>query len=154
MELKGTVLIADDNAESCRLAGVILEAAGFRVFLVKNGQECLELAREHLPDAIVLDRMMPGLSGDAVAEILKKDQDLKNIKIIMLSAKDSADDRVVGLNLGADDYLTKPYNRRELSARVTALVRTKKAEAALQEAYSQVERKVQERTADLSESNT
>ena len=153
MEPKGTVLIVDDNAQSCRLAGDILEAAGFRVFLAENGQGCLEIAREDHPDVIVLDRIMPGLSGDEVAEILKKDEELKNIKIIMLSAKDTAEDRVAGLNLGADDYLTKPYNRRELSARVTVHVRTKKAEDGLQEAYLQVERKVRERTAELSESN-
>ena len=72
MEPKGTVLIVDDNAQSCRLAGDILEAAGFRVFLAENGQGCLEIAREDHPDVIVLDRIMPGLSGDEVAEILKR----------------------------------------------------------------------------------
>ena len=153
MEIEGTVLIVDDNAQSCRLAGDALEHAGCRVLLAESGEQCLHVARKHHPDVILLDRMMPGMSGDEVAAILKNDRELNGIKIIMLSAKTSTDDKIAGLNLGADDYLTKPYSRRELSARVKVHLRTKKAEDALERAYAGVERKVRERTVELSNAN-
>ena len=146
-------MVVDDNPQSRELAGDILKSMGLTVHMAAGGPECLELARAHHPDVIVLDRMMPGMSGDEVAGKIKHDDALKDIKIIMLSAKDSSEDRVAGLNLGADDYLVKPYNRAEFSARVDIHLRTKQAEDALQSAYAEVEKKVAARTAELSEAN-
>ncbi len=153
MDSPGSILIVDDNLQSARLAGDVLEADGHRVHLAGDGEECLARVREHAPDVIVLDRVMPGLSGDEVARRIKDDPALRNIKIIILSAKDSPTDKAAGLESGADDYLAKPYDRRELTARVRVHLRTKKAEDTLQEAYGEVERKVRERTAELTESN-
>ncbi|MCZ6533266.1 MAG: sigma-54 dependent transcriptional regulator [SAR324 cluster bacterium] len=153
-ESSGTVLVVDDNAQSRELAGDVLESVGLRVYLAANGEQCLQMARANHPDVIVLDRIMPGMSGDEVAEKLKSDEQLKDIKIIMLSAMDKSADRVAGLDLGADDYLTKPYNRNELRARVDVHIRTKKAEEALQRAYAEVEQKVAERTVELQTANT
>ena len=153
VESAGSILIVDDNLQSARLAGDVLEVDGHRVHLAGDGEECLAMAREHAPDVIVLDRMMPGMSGDEVARRIKDDPALRNIKIIILSAKDSPKDKAAGLESGADDYLAKPYDRRELMARVRVHLRTKKAEDALQEAYGEVERKVRERTAELTDSN-
>ena len=149
----GTVLIVDDNAQSRGLAGDVLKHAGYRVLLAESGEQCLRLARDERPDVIVLDRVMPGMSGDEVTGALRGDKALAGIKIIMLSAKTSADDKAEGLDLGADDYLAKPYERRELTARVDVHCRTKKAEDALQQAYADVESKVQERTRELSRTN-
>jgi len=153
MEGKGLVLIVDDNVQSSQLAGDILEADGYRVLLAAGGEEGLTAARENRPDVIVLDRMMPGMSGDEVAAMLKGDPALNNIKILMLSAKDSAVDKAAGFELGADDYLGKPYDRNELKARVRVHYRTKKAEDALQLAYREVEQRVRERTAELTNAN-
>ena len=153
MEGKGIVLIVDDNIQSSQLAGDILEADGYRVLLAASGEEGLTAARESRPDVIVLDRIMPGMSGDEVAAQLKSDPTLTNIKILMLSAKDSPGDKAAGFELGADDYLGKPYDRNELRARVRVHLRTKKAEDALKLAYREVEQRVRERTAELTNAN-
>ena len=148
-----TILVVDDNAQSRELAADVLRHAGFSVLLAANGEECLKLTRLRAPDVIVLDRMMPEMSGDEVAAAIRREEAFGNLKILMLSAKTSVEDRIVGLTLGADDYLTKPFDRRELVARVKLHVHAKQAEDALQRAYAEVERKVRERTAELTRIN-
>ena len=139
MDSHGTVLVVDDNEQIRELAEDILEDAGFHVVLATNGEEGLEMAKDHKPDVILLDRMMPGMSGDELCKILKADNELKRSKIVILSARASTQDKVAGLSFGADDYLTKPYQPEELVARVKVHCNTKTAEDALQKAKEDTE---------------
>jgi two-component system response regulator MtrA len=100
--------------------GRYLRAEGHDAFLVHDGREALELARERRPDLVVLDVMMPGLDGLNVCRILRRES---SVLVLMLTAASSEDDLLLGLEVGADDYLTKPYSPRELVARVRTLLR-------------------------------
>ncbi len=130
---------ATNNGEMIFSVEDTLEDAGFQVILAENGERGLEMAREHRPDIIILDRMMPGMSGDEVCKIIKSNDELKKIKIIILSARAFTTDRVVGLNIGADDYLTKPYQPEELVSRANVQYRTKSTEDALQKSKEESE---------------
>jgi DNA-binding response OmpR family regulator len=115
-----TVLIVEDEPNIASFARMYLEAAGFRVTVAERGDEGLELAERDKPDLVILDLMLPGLDGYEVTKRLRQDG---QIPIIMLTARDDPVDKVVGLELGADDYLTKPFNPRELVARARAVLR-------------------------------
>lgn len=116
-----TVLVADDEEKIVRLVVDYLAASGFSTLSAKDGVGALRLARERKPDCAILDVGMPGMDGlEVVREIRKTDS---NLPILFLSARAEETDRVVGLELGADDYLTKPFSPRELVARVKALLR-------------------------------
>jgi DNA-binding response OmpR family regulator len=115
-----TVLIVEDEPNIASFARMYLEAAGFRVTVAERGDEGLELAEREKPDLVILDLMLPGLDGYEVTKRLRQDG---QIPIIMLTARDDPVDKVVGLELGADDYLTKPFNPRELVARARAVLR-------------------------------
>ena len=115
-----TVLIADDEKNIVQLARMYLQAEGFTVDVASNGQEALDKARQGIPDLLVLDLMMPEMDGWEVCRKLRKESDLP---IIMLTARGDDVDKIVGLELGADDYMTKPFNARELVARVKAVLR-------------------------------
>jgi two-component system response regulator CpxR len=115
-----TVLIADDDAELCELLGEFLRQEGFEVRAVHDGERALEAAREPDLDALVLDIMMPGRSGIEVLKALRQESALP---VIMLTARGEDLDRILGLELGADDYLPKPCNPRELAARIRAVLR-------------------------------
>jgi len=115
-----TVLIADDEKNIVQLARMYLQAEGFTVDVASNGQEALDKARQGKPDLLVLDLMMPEMDGWEVCRKLRKESDLP---IIMLTARGDDVDKIVGLELGADDYMTKPFNARELVARVKAVLR-------------------------------
>src|SRR5919108_4958542 len=120
-----TVLVADDEKNIVQLARMYLQAEGFTVETAANGREALDKVRQAKPDLLVLDLMMPELDGWEVTRRLRKESD---IPIIMLTARGEDVDKIVGLELGADDYLTKPFNVRELVARVKAVLRrTQKA---------------------------
>ena len=114
------VLVVEDEPNIASFARMYLEAAGFRVLAAARGDEGLELAREETPDLVILDLMLPGMDGYEVTRQLRQDS---AIPIIMLTARDDAVDKVVGLELGADDYVTKPFNPRELVARARAVLR-------------------------------
>src|SRR6266542_4425069 len=116
-----TILIADDEASILQLNRMYLTREGYTVHAARDGQEALELARRIKPDLIVLDLMMPRLDGWEVCRQLRKDGHPP--PIIMLTAKDEDVDKVVGLEMGADDYVTKPFNPRELLARIKAILR-------------------------------
>jgi DNA-binding response OmpR family regulator len=115
-----TVLVVDDEKKLRTLLREYLEREGYAVLEAADGHMALDLARAARPDLVVLDLGLPGLPGDEVARLLRKDGDLP---IVMLTAKASENDRVAGLRLGADDYVVKPFSPRELVARVEAVLR-------------------------------
>lgn len=117
------ILIADDEADVLRLVSSNLRNAGFEVLQANNGAEALSLAREKAPSLIVLDLMMPSMSGTEVCKALKSEAGTRDIPIIMLTARAEEIDRVLGLELGADDYVTKPFSPREFVLRVKSILR-------------------------------
>ena len=124
-----TVLVIDDEPELVKLLDYNLTKAGYLVLTAKDGESGLAAARRHTPDVIILDVMMPGLDGWEVCKRLRQDPATSALPILMLTAKADEGDRVLGLELGADDYVTKPFGVRELLARVKALLRRAEASA-------------------------
>jgi DNA-binding response OmpR family regulator len=115
-----TILVVDDETKILRLARDYLEHAGFAVLTTETGTDTLAAARQTRPDLIVLDLGLPDLDGLDVTRALRKES---NVPIIMLTARGDESDKLVGLELGADDYLTKPFSPKELVARVRAVLR-------------------------------
>ena len=115
-----TILVVDDEPTLRETLAEALDADGFRVVTAADGREALSRFREHQPDLVVLDLMLPELSGIEVCRIIRAES---GVPIVMLTAKTSELDKVVGLELGADDYVTKPFSLRELTARIRALLR-------------------------------
>ena len=119
-----TVLVVDDEANIRELCSLYLEREGFAVICAEDGESALSVAREHTPDLIVLDLMLPRKSGYEVTRELRADSgSIGEVPILMLTARSEDVDRIVGLELGADDYLGKPFHPRELTARVKAILR-------------------------------
>ena len=114
------ILIAEDDADIRGLLKLYLEGEGLRVLEAADGTDALALVREHTPDMAILDIMMPGMSGFELTRALRKYSD---IPILILSAKSQDNDKILGLNLGADDYIAKPFNPVEIVARVKAQLR-------------------------------
>ena len=117
------VLVVDDEEDITALVAYHLEREGFRVLQAHDGLQALELVRRERPSLLVLDLMLPHLSGLDVCRRLRKEPDTARLPILMLTAKAEETDKVLGLELGGDDYLTKPFGPRELVARVKALIR-------------------------------
>ena len=117
---KPTVLVVDDEPRILRFVRAELETAGYLVLTANNGIEALDLVNRESPDLVVLDVIMPGLDG---FDVLKRLRSVSSIPVILLTARGSDADKVRGLDLGADDYLTKPFSPDELSARVRAVLR-------------------------------
>jgi DNA-binding response OmpR family regulator len=117
---KTTILVADDEASIRELARMYLEKEGYRVVVVNNGVQALDQIQQVTPALLVLDLMMPEMDGWEVCRRVRSEGDLP---ILMLTARDDDIDKIVGLEMGADDYLTKPFNPRELVARVRAILR-------------------------------
>jgi len=120
---KANILIVEDEADILQLLKYTAETAGFEVSTAQDGYEALSLARKQLPGLILLDLMIPGLDGFEVCKELKRSNETKHIPIIMLTAKGEEIDRIVGLELGADDYVVKPFSPRELILRMRAVLR-------------------------------
>ncbi|WP_033344053.1 response regulator transcription factor [Catenuloplanes japonicus] len=118
--MPATILIAEDDPRQAEIVRRYLRSAGYDPVVVGDGRAAIDTVRRNPPDLLVLDLMLPRVDGRDVCRVLRVDHDLP---ILMLTARSSADDRVAGLELGADDYLTKPYDPRELVARVRALLR-------------------------------
>ncbi len=114
------ILVVDDEISLQETVAYNLRKQGYEVLIAADGPSALELARKETPDLIVLDLMLPGMDGLEVCRVLRKEM---NTPVIMLTARDDEIDRVVGLEVGADDYLTKPFSMRELVARVKAMLR-------------------------------
>jgi DNA-binding response OmpR family regulator len=125
-----TILVIDDEPELVKLLDYNLSKAGYLVISARDGESGLAAARKHAPDAIILDIMMPGVDGWEVCKRLRQDPATAALPLLMLTAKGEEGDRVLGLELGADDYVTKPFGVRELIARVKALLRRLEAAAA------------------------
>ncbi|ANM29153.1 hypothetical protein ABI59_05405 [Acidobacteria bacterium Mor1] len=122
MSESARVLIVDDDAFIRRPLEFILKAEGFEPETAKDGEECLQKVKQIAPDLIFLDVMMPGRDGFSVCRELKADPDTADIPVIMLSAKGHEHDRTRGLELGAEDYMTKPYSPSELIRRVREIL--------------------------------
>lgn len=120
---KGTILVIDDEKDLIELIRYNLEKEGFEVKGAADGENGLAMARQKTPDLILLDLMLPGIDGLEVCRALRSEARTSRIPIIMLTARGTEPDRVVGLELGADDYVTKPFSPRELVARIRALLR-------------------------------
>jgi len=117
------ILVVDDEPDLLELVRVNLSQAGFEVETAETGRQALERARRSAPDLLILDLMLPDLSGTEVCRHLRADSALGEVPIIMLTARADEVDRVVGLEIGADDYVTKPFSPRELTLRVRAVLR-------------------------------
>lgn len=120
---KETILVIEDEKNIVELVKYNLEEAGFRVLSAMKGDQGLELARREKPALVVLDLMLPELSGIDICKILKQNEKTSHVPILMLTAKSQEVDKILGLELGADDYMTKPFSPRELVARVKAILR-------------------------------
>lgn len=125
--MKGSILIIEDDPKITAAIKLYLEREGYRVSAVGDGREGLEMARAMSPSLIILDLMLPEIGGLEVCRILQTES---NIPIIMLTARVAEQDKIHGLNSGADDYVTKPFSPRELMARVGAVLRRRKIEDA------------------------
>jgi DNA-binding response OmpR family regulator len=122
--MKPKILVVDDEPDAVELIEFNLKSAGYDVVTATDGEEALKKARSVLPQVIVLDLMLPEVDGLEVCKILRRDPRTAGIPIIMVTAKAAEIDRVLGLELGADDYVTKPFSPRELVLRVKRLLRT------------------------------
>lgn len=118
-----TILVIDDEKDLIKLVDLHLSKEGYLVIGARNGIEGLDLALKHKPDLILLDLMMPKMDGLEVCKRLKSATETTRIPVVMLTAKVQETDKVIGLELGADDYITKPFSPREMVARVKAVLR-------------------------------
>ena len=120
---QGRILVVDDDKEVVRLMRAYLEDSGFDVMAAYDGESALHTIRREYPDLVLLDLMLPDRDGWDVTRTIRSDKSLQNTPIIMLTARVDDTDKIVGLEIGADDYVTKPYNPREVMARVKARLR-------------------------------
>ncbi len=118
-----TILVIEDERDLAGLVAFNLEKEGYRCVIACDGIQGLEMARQHNPDLILLDLMLPGMLGTELCKLLKKAENTSQIPVIMLTAKGEEIDKVVGFEVGADDYVVKPFSTRELVLRVKAVLR-------------------------------
>ena len=130
---KENILIVDDEEDILELVQYNLQKEGYSVICSANGAEALSKARNKLPDLIVLDLMLPGLDGLEICKLLKADQKTSHIPIIMLTAKGEEADVITGLEVGADDYIAKPFSPKVLVARVRTALRRKASKLATED---------------------
>ena len=131
--MRPQVLVVDDEPDLLELARYNLTQIGYDVACVASGEEALAHVRSHQPDLVILDLLLPGVDGWEVCKILKRDPRTATIPIMMLTARSEEADMVTGLELGADDYLTKPFSPRVLLARVKAALRRRQSEQAAEQ---------------------
>lgn len=124
--MKEKILIVEDEKDIVKMLDYNLKKDGFRTIIAYDGEEAISQANRERPDLIILDLMLPGIDGLEVCKSIKKEEKTSSIPIIMLTAKAQEADKIVGLELGADDYLTKPFSPRELIARIKAVLRRMK----------------------------
>lgn len=125
--MKQTILVVDDDKEVVRLMRAYLEKAGYTVLVAYSGETAVHTLRREKPDLMLLDLMLPDKDGYDITRLVRADATLAHIPIIMLTARIEDTDKIVGLEIGADDYVTKPYNPREVVARVRARLRTQES---------------------------
>lgn len=122
------ILIVDDEEHILELIKFNLENNGYKVICANNGNDALKLARNEVPQLVILDLMLPGIDGYDVCREIRKDLSISTMPVIMTTAKSEELDKILGLELGADDYITKPFSVRELVARVKAVLRRTKTQ--------------------------
>lgn len=131
--MKETILIVEDEKDIAKMLDYNLKKEGYRALIAHDGEDAIDAANTKHPDLILLDLMLPGMDGLEVCKTLKAESKTALIPIIMLTAKSQEPDKVVGLELGADDYVTKPFSPRELIARIKAVLRRMKEKDKLPE---------------------
>ena len=117
------ILVVDDDKEIVRIVRAYLEKAGYSVLTANDGETALHIIRSDRPDLVVLDLMMPNRDGWSVARLVRADEAIAKTPIVMLTARVETDDKILGLDIGADDYIPKPFNPNEVVARVRAVLR-------------------------------
>ena len=142
---KEKILIVEDEKDIIKMLEYNLKKEGFRTISAYDGEDAIDLAMREHPDIVLLDLMLPGIDGLEVCKSLKAEKKTKDIPIIMLTAKSQESDKILGLELGADDYVTKPFSPRELLARIKAVLRRMKEKDKLPELV-----KIGELTVDFS----
>ncbi len=133
--MKENILIVEDEKDIVRMLEYNLKKEGFKTASTRNGEDAVDSAKREHPDMVILDLMLPGMDGLEVCKALKNDPRTASIPIIMLTAKSQESDKVVGLELGADDYVTKPFSPKELIARIKAVLRRMKEKDKLPPIY-------------------
>ena len=133
--MKAKILIVEDEKDIIKMLDYNLKKEGYRVIDARDGEDAIDSALRHHPDLILLDLMLPGIDGLEVCKTLKKEDKTAKIPVIMLTAKSQESDKVVGLEMGADDYVTKPFSPRELIARIKAVLRRVNEKEKLPEIY-------------------
>ena len=123
------ILIVEDEADIQELIAYNLERAGHRALRATSAEQAVELVREALPDLVIIDWMLPGMSGIELARLLKANKRTESVPLIMVTARSAEQDKLTGLEIGADDYMTKPFSPRELIARVKAVLRRRAPQA-------------------------
>ncbi|MGH8726988.1 MAG: phosphate regulon transcriptional regulator PhoB [Burkholderiales bacterium] len=121
--MAATILVVEDEPAICELIGFNLKQSGYQPLIAESAERALALLNEALPDMVLLDWMLPGVSGIELARRLRADKRTEEIPIIMLTARTEEPDKLLGLETGADDYITKPFSPRELMARIKAVLR-------------------------------
>ncbi|EOR27375.1 alkaline phosphatase synthesis transcriptional regulatory proteinphoP [Clostridium sartagoforme AAU1] len=132
---KEKILVVDDEDHIVELISYNLTNSGYKVITANNGIDAVRIAREEKPNLMLLDLMIPGLDGFDVCKSIRNDNETKDISVIMLTAKGEELDKILGLELGADDYITKPFSIRELLARIKAVLRRIKSVEGSEEVY-------------------
>ncbi len=149
MGKRSKILVVDDEDRNLRLMEALLIPLGYEVILARDGEEALEKAREIPPDVVLLDIMMPKMDGFEVAKRLKKDEETKIIPIVMVTSLKEVEDRVRALEVGADDFLSKPVDKIELKARVQSLLKVKAYNDHMRDYQKELEAEVARRTEQL-----
>ena len=139
-ERPGRILVVDDNPDNVEIIATRLRFRGYEILEASTGSQALSLVREAEPDLILLDVMLPDIDGYDISRRIKGDEALPFIPIILVTARDTTQDKVAGLDAGADDYLTKPVNFAELEARVRSMLRIKRLQDELEEKNRELER--------------
>ncbi|MCG6534876.1 MAG: response regulator [Syntrophales bacterium LBB04] len=128
-----TILVVDDEKDIVELVAYNLGREGYQIAKAYDGQEALRIIRENPPDLVILDLMLPGIDGFEICRLIRKKAETEGMPIIMLTAKTDSVDKIMGLEIGADDYITKPFNVREMIARVRAVLRRRDTNAATED---------------------
>ena len=139
-ERPGRILVVDDNPDNVEIIATRLRFRGYEILEARTGKEALAAVRKCAPDLILLDVMLPDIDGYEISRRIKGDERLPFIPIILVTARDTTQDKVAGLDAGADDYLTKPVNFAELEARVRSMLRIKRLQDELEEKNRELER--------------
>jgi DNA-binding response OmpR family regulator len=116
------VLIVDDEKDLVSLVALHMRSAGYEVFIANDGWTAIDMCKKNKPDLVILDLMLPKLNGWEVCRRIREDDNIKNIAVLMLSARGETDDKLRGFDVGADDYVTKPFSPKELVARVKRIL--------------------------------